>query len=79
MAGVRLEWDGKTAQVPRLHLPLQVVETVNSPRADRGTVFEQGPESIGADDDSPDMSLGELGDIPIIGAVGPDDEPGVLQ
>ena len=48
MAGVRLEWDGKTAQVPRLHLPLQVVETVNSPRADRGTIFE----SPGADDDS---------------------------
>ena len=51
MAGVRLEWDGKTAQVPRLHLPLQVVETVNSPRADRGTIFEQGPESTVADDD----------------------------
>lgn len=41
MSGVRLEWDGKTAEVPRLRLPLQVVETVNSPRADRGTIFEQ--------------------------------------
>jgi adenine-specific DNA-methyltransferase len=38
--GVRLEWDGKGAEIPRLHLPLQVVETVNSPRADRGTIFE---------------------------------------
>ena len=42
MPGVRLEWDGKTAEVPRLHLPLQVVETVNAPRADRGTLFEGG-------------------------------------
>ena len=42
MAGVRLEWDGKSAEVPRLRLPLQVVETVNSPRADRGTLFAAG-------------------------------------
>ncbi|MGI8869349.1 MAG: site-specific DNA-methyltransferase [Mycobacteriales bacterium] len=42
MRGVRLEWDGKTADVPRLHLPLQVVETVNAPRADRGTLLEAG-------------------------------------
>jgi len=42
MAGVRLEWDGKSAEVPRLRLPLQVVETVNSPRADRGTLFGAG-------------------------------------
>jgi hypothetical protein len=41
MPGVRLEWDGKTAEVPRLHLPLQVVETGNAPRADRGTLFER--------------------------------------
>jgi len=40
VGGVRLDWDGKTADVPRLRLPLQVVETVNSPRADRGTIFE---------------------------------------
>jgi hypothetical protein len=39
---VRLEWDGKSAEVPRLRLPLQVVETVNSPRADRGTLMEAG-------------------------------------
>ncbi len=38
--GVRLEWDGKSAEVPRLRLPLQVVETVNSPRANRGTLME---------------------------------------
>ncbi len=37
---VRLEWDGKGSDAPRLHLPLQVVETVNAPRADRGTIFE---------------------------------------
>ncbi|MGI8536933.1 MAG: site-specific DNA-methyltransferase [Mycobacteriales bacterium] len=43
MGGVRLEWDGKSAEVPRLRLPLQVVETVNSPRADRGTIFENVP------------------------------------
>jgi adenine-specific DNA-methyltransferase len=40
MSGVRLVWDDKTAEVPRLCMPLQVVETVNSPRADRGTIFE---------------------------------------
>ena len=40
MSGVRLLWDGKGAEVPRLRLPLQVVETVGSPRADRGTIFE---------------------------------------
>lgn len=38
MSGVRLEWDGKTVDVPRLRLPLQVVETVNVSRADRGTL-----------------------------------------
>lgn len=43
VVGGRLEWDGKSAQVPRLHLPLRVVETVNSPRADRGTIFEDSP------------------------------------
>jgi len=43
--GVRLEWDGKTAQVPRLRLPLQVVETVNAARADRGTLtFDRDPD-----------------------------------
>lgn len=39
MSGVRLTWDGKSADVPRLRLPLQVVETVNAARADRGTLF----------------------------------------
>lgn len=48
MSGVRLTWDGKSAEVPRLRLPLQVVETVNSPRADRGTIFE-APQSDAAD------------------------------
>lgn len=47
MNGVRLTWDDKTAEVPRLRLPLQVVETVNSPRADRGTIVEQA--SAGAE------------------------------
>jgi adenine-specific DNA-methyltransferase len=43
--GVRLEWDGKAAEVPRLRLPLQVVETVNAARADRGTLsFEHDPD-----------------------------------
>jgi len=37
--GVRLEWEGKSAEIPRLRLPLQVVETVNAPRSDRGTLF----------------------------------------
>ena len=40
MGAIRLEWDGKNAEVPRLRLPLQTVETVNSPRADRGTLSE---------------------------------------
>ena len=30
------------------------------------------------DDDSPDMTLDELGEIALVGAVGPDDEPGVV-
>lgn len=38
MPGVRLEWDGKEAEIPRLRLPLQVVETVNASRVDRGTL-----------------------------------------
>ena len=38
MPGVRLAWEGKKAEVPRLRLPLQVVETVNASRADRGTL-----------------------------------------
>lgn len=42
-----MTWDGKTAEVPRLRLPLQVVETVNSPRADRGTIFEQAASGDG--------------------------------
>jgi len=42
--GVRLEWDGKTADVPRLRLPLQVVETANASRADRGTLsYDRNP------------------------------------
>ncbi len=45
MGGVRLEWDGKSAEVPRLRLPLQVVETVNSPRADRGSLFESSADA----------------------------------
>ncbi|MGH3620711.1 MAG: site-specific DNA-methyltransferase, partial [Sciscionella sp.] len=40
-------WDGKTAEVPRLKLPLQVVETVNSVRADRGTLFAGGQGESG--------------------------------
>ncbi|MCA1672460.1 MAG: site-specific DNA-methyltransferase, partial [Actinobacteria bacterium] len=45
MPGVRLDWDGKTAEVPRLRLPLQVVETVNASRADRGTLsFDRDPD-----------------------------------
>ena len=35
--------------------------------------------AAGADDDSPDLSLDELAAIQIIGAVGPDAEPGSLQ
>ena len=45
MPGVRLEWDGKTAGIPRLRLPLQVVETVNAARADRGTLsYDREPD-----------------------------------
>ncbi len=47
MTRVRLEWDDKSAEVPRLRLPLQVVETVNSPRADRGSLFEANPADSG--------------------------------
>lgn len=38
-----------------------------------------GDASAGSDDDSPDMSLAELAEVPIVGSVGPDDEPGSLQ
>ncbi|MGH3985569.1 MAG: site-specific DNA-methyltransferase [Pseudonocardiaceae bacterium] len=45
MPGVRLEWDAKVAEVPRLRLPLQVVETVNASRADRGALsFDRDPD-----------------------------------
>ena len=44
VAGVQLTWEGKNAEVPRLHLPLQIVETVNAARADRGTLFEGAGE-----------------------------------
>ncbi|QQQ75488.1 site-specific DNA-methyltransferase [Saccharothrix sp. 6-C] len=44
MSGVRLEWDGKEEKVARYRLPLQVVETVNASRADRGTLFADGSE-----------------------------------
>lgn len=47
MGAIRLEWDGKSAEVPRLRLPLQTVETVNSPRADRGTLFESSGDDGG--------------------------------
>lgn len=49
MGGVGLTWDGKDAAVPRLRLPIQVVETVNAARADRGTLFEGGADG-GSDD-----------------------------
>ena len=35
--------------------------------------------AAGAEDDSPDLSVDELAALPIIGTVGPDDEPGSLQ
>ena len=38
-----------------------------------------GDVESGVDDDSPDLSLDELVAIPIVGAVGPDAEPGALQ
>ena len=45
MPGVRLEWDGKAAEIPRLRLPLQVIETVSAVHADRGTLsFERDPD-----------------------------------
>ncbi|MBA2322953.1 MAG: site-specific DNA-methyltransferase [Pseudonocardiales bacterium] len=45
MPGVRLEWDSKGAETTRLRLPLQVVETVNASRADRGTLlYDQAPD-----------------------------------
>jgi hypothetical protein len=34
--------------------------------------------TAGANDDSPDMNVEELVAIPIVGAVGPADEPGVV-
>jgi adenine-specific DNA-methyltransferase len=48
--GVRLEWDGKPAQVERLSLPFQTVETINESRAtrerDTGALFGgAGPTS----------------------------------
>jgi len=45
VAGVRLEWDGKSSEVPRRRLPIQVVETVNAARADRGTLFDGGADA----------------------------------
>jgi len=45
VGGVRLEWDGKDAEIPRLRLPIQVVETVNASRADRGTLFDADAET----------------------------------
>jgi hypothetical protein len=47
MGAIRLEWVGKSAEVPQLRLPLQTVETVNSPRADRGTLFESSGDDGG--------------------------------
>lgn len=38
----------------------------------------EGNAAAGANDDSPDLSLDELAEIPVIGAVGPADEPGVV-
>lgn len=40
MSTVRLDWDEKSDVLPRLDLPLQIVETINSVRASRGTIFE---------------------------------------
>ncbi len=41
-----------------------------------GTIADDA--AAGATDGSPDMSLDELGQIPVVGALGPDDEPGVV-
>lgn len=44
---VRLEWDGKPAEVERLSLPFQTVETINESRAtrerDSGSLLASGP------------------------------------
>jgi hypothetical protein len=37
-----------------------------------------GDVTTATDDDSPDLTLAELGEIPIVGTVGPENEPGVV-
>ncbi|MFF0989562.1 hypothetical protein [Kocuria nitroreducens] len=39
----------------------------------------EADSAAGTSDDSPDMSLAELAKVPVVGEVGPDAEPGVLQ
>lgn len=39
---------------------------------------EDSSDNAGADDDSPDLSLDELAELPVVGLVGPEDEPGVV-
>ncbi len=53
---------------------------VDAPRTDdlRARRRRRDDAAAAADDGSPDMTLDELGEIPIVGVVGPDDEPGVL-
>ncbi len=49
MTGVPLEWDGKSAEVPRLRLPVQVVETVGSRAGRPGPRGWKQSDSAGPD------------------------------
>ena len=67
-------WEGRDPWAPD-DLPWTHSEATTSCLA--GEVDED--PTAGTDDDTPDLPVEELAELPVVGLVGPDDEPGVLQ
>lgn len=58
--------------------PDEVPWTHTATSSELGGDVDSDP-TAGSDDDSPDLTVAELAELPTIGIVGPDEEPGSLQ
>lgn len=66
-------WGGTDPRAPD-----EVPWTHSASTSELGGDLTEDP-GAGNSDDSPDLTLQELGELAVVGVVGPDDEPGVLQ
>jgi hypothetical protein len=66
-------WEGMDPWTPD-----EVPWTHREPTTSELAGDDVGDTTAAVDDDSPDLTLAELGEIPIVGTVGPENEPGVV-